>query len=524
MNRRGIIAATVLIGWGAGLALLFARELNPTAAARIAEVALRVVPITTYYMVERDGQHVGFASIEIDTVPRTLQVTEYLVIDGEAVGVPGTRVTDQTVARLSRGLALREFDFIRGTGADTTATHGEVTDSSLVVTRRGAASGLESDTVPIQLPAFPGAIAPTVALLLDEPRIGYETSLQGIDPVRGLPVRRNLRLAAESLFVVVDSAVADSSGRWFAVHRDTVRAWRVVSEGDGPPLDSWLDAQGLIVEALRPDGLRLRRTAFELAFENWRRANPARAVSARADGRIVAATWLAGGAPRPAAFIDTLRIRLGSDVPRDAASWFGGRARPGSTRLFARSPDGELRSRYRFPTTDRWQLAFRDALGRTPMLEIDNPAIAQRAVVLRGSEPDPLIVARRIVAWVHDSLTASVPATPRTAGGALVARGGDAREFALVATALARAAGIPARLVSGLLYHDGRFFTHAWSEVYIGRWLPVDAMLGQVPADAAHLGFVRDVVDVGPELVRALGRLRLEVIGVSAAPVTPVGK
>ena len=65
-----MVAISVLTAWAAGLALFLARELNPSAAARLAEVALRVVPMTTYYMVQDSGRHVGFASIAIDTVPQ----------------------------------------------------------------------------------------------------------------------------------------------------------------------------------------------------------------------------------------------------------------------------------------------------------------------------------------------------------------------------------------------------------------------------------------------------------------------
>lgn len=516
MTRRGIVAGSVLAAWGAGLALLLTRELRPSLDRRIAEVALRVVPVTSWYAVERDGRQVGFASIEIDTVPRTLQVTEYLVVDGDAVGAAVPRVTDRTEVRYSRGLVLRDFEHVRGVGPDSTVTTGRVADSTtLIVTRPGAAG---AERMPLSLPAFGGALGPAVAVLIDRPAAGREVALAGMDPERGATAPLSLRLVAESVFVVVDSAVADSSGRWFAVHRDTVRAWRIRSNGERPFVDAWVDAQGLVVESRRADGLRLRRTAFELAFENWRLASPDRAVSARADGRVVAASWLRAGAPRPAAAIDSLRIRLTGDLPAAASGWFGARPKNGTVRAFTAIPAARLRSRYSFPTTARWRQAFVHQLEAEPSLEVDHPAVARRAARLRGDEVDPLVVARRIVSWAHDSLAARTPAAPLTAAAAITAGGGDAREFALAVTALARAAGIPAQAVSGLLYHDGRFFTHAWSEVYVGRWVPVDGMLGQFPADAAHLALLRAAVDVGPEVARVLGRLPIEVVSVKLAP------
>lgn len=501
MSRRTVVAASVLVGWGAGLGLLFARELNPAPGKKLAEAALRIVPQATYYMVERDGRHVGFASIAIDTVPLALQVTEYLVTDSA-----GKRVTDQQVVRLSRGLTLLDFEATRTAGNDTAHLAGVVADSSIVFRR-----GPTVDTTALAMPAFAGAVLPAVAVLLDDPEVGASRSLNAIDVATGRSSTAGVRIDAESLFVVVDSAVADSSGRWFAVHRDTVRAWRLRAEAP-VSMDAWVDAQGLLVQATRPDGLVLRRTAFELAFENWRMSSPIAGVSARADDGIVTDTWLASGARRPDAIFDSLQVKLGAALPSEFATRYGRQWRPGNRITFARMAAARLQSRYTLPTSERWQKSFVRDLSPAPGIEADDPAIARRAARLATGETDPLVVARRIVHWVQDSLRADASASPLSASGAMERRAGDAREFALLTAAMARAAGIPARPVAGLLQHDGRFYLHAWTQVYIGRWIPVDAMLGQVPVDASHLEFMADAADIGPDLARILSRLPLSVV------------
>lgn len=508
MTRRGYVAVSVLAAWAVGLGVLFARELNPSPAARLAEVALRIVPTTTFYTVEQSGKQVGFASIAIDTVPRALQVIEYLVTEP----VPGTRLTDQVMVRLSRGLHLRDFESIRTIGSDSTRISGMVTDSTMVVV--GVST---TDTVPVASPSFAGIIGATVTLLLDDPRVGATSTLRTIDPATGAATMRETRVTAESLFVVVDSAVADSSGRWFAVHKDTVRAWRLQADSS-PALDVWIDAQGLVVEARRADGLRLRRTAFEIAFENWRLANPSRAVSARGNGSVISGTWLASGATRPSATIDTLQVRFGASIPGEFASRYGRGYRAGSRMTWTRMPAARLQARYALPTTDKWRTVFTRDLAPGPFIESDDPSIALRAARLAGTETDPTAIALRIVAWVNDSLKPDAAATPLTAAGALAARSGDAREFALLTSALLRAAGIPAHPVTGLLQHDGRFYQHAWTEVYLGRWVPVDAMLNQFPADASHLAFLPGAADPGPDLARILSRLDMTVVRAVGAP------
>jgi transglutaminase-like putative cysteine protease len=66
--------------------------------------------------------------------------------------------------------------------------------------------------------------------------------------------------------------------------------------------------------------------------------------------------------------------------------------------------------------------------------------------------------------------------------------------------------------VSGLIYLNGRFYYHAWAEVYLHDWIAVDPTFDQYPADAAHLrvapgGLARQI-----ELIPLIGRLKLEVL------------
>ncbi len=75
-----------------------------------------------------------------------------------------------------------------------------------------------------------------------------------------------------------------------------------------------------------------------------------------------------------------------------------------------------------------------------------------------------------------------------TAADVARARKGDCKEHAIYLAALARARGIPARVAIGMVYLNGAFGGHMWTEVYIdGRWIPLDATLGSGGIGAAHL-------------------------------------
>ena len=82
--------------------------------------------------------------------------------------------------------------------------------------------------------------------------------------------------------------------------------------------------------------------------------------------------------------------------------------------------------------------------------------------------------------------------------------------------ALARAAGVPTRVVFGLVYKAEprpRFAWHAWNEVAVtGGWLYVDATWGQVPADVGHIALVSGDFSRQAELLRVMGRLRLNIV------------
>jgi transglutaminase-like putative cysteine protease len=97
----------------------------------------------------------------------------------------------------------------------------------------------------------------------------------------------------------------------------------------------------------------------------------------------------------------------------------------------------------------------------------------------------------RLVAFVHRYIQGDYKTRPHSVLQLLEVRRGACTEYALLFTTLARAAGIPAREVTGLYYlgdDEKAFGPHAWSEVVLdGQWVPVDPAWGETELDAAHL-------------------------------------
>ncbi|HTE55237.1 MAG TPA: transglutaminase-like domain-containing protein [Kofleriaceae bacterium] len=137
------------------------------------------------------------------------------------------------------------------------------------------------------------------------------------------------------------------------------------------------------------------------------------------------------------------------------------------------------------------------AAERAPALESDgtadaaDPAVAAKAHALTAGATSREQAVARLVDWVFQNLAKNLSSNLTTASQVLARRTGDCTEHALLFVALARAAGIPAREVSGLVYMGDdlrRFGWHAWAEVDLGgRWVQVDPSWGEHVANATHL-------------------------------------
>jgi transglutaminase-like putative cysteine protease len=167
---------------------------------------------------------------------------------------------------------------------------------------------------------------------------------------------------------------------------------------------------------------------------------------------------------------------------------------------------------YRLPARDtaldRW-------LQPEPLIQSSDPRIAAQARLIVGGGRDgsnPARAAELLTHWVYANLRREVVASVPSAEQVLEARRGDCNAFATLYVAMARSAGLPARTVAGLIYLNGRFYYHAWPEVYLGDWVAVDPTFDQYPADAAHLRFAIGGLARQVELIPLLGRLTLEVL------------
>lgn len=511
MTRRGW-ATAVLLAWAGSLGWLLRRVAFQTTGARLAEAALRVAPGAAYYRLDVGRQQVGLASVTIDTLGSAIEVTDVLRLDVAALGtLHGTHAMSR--ATVSRALRLQsvvtQFDGDLGRFSARALVSG---DTLLTVT---LATGARSETtrVPLAHPIVLPSLVPLRLAFGGELRAGRSYTIAVFDPLLLAERSVTVRVGAESTLVVPDSAAYDSTAlAWIPVHFDTVRAFGIEQEAGGLRERAWIDAQGRVVRVEGPVGFTMERSAFEIAYENFRKRDTlrlARASAAPGPGDVITVTARAAGISLRADTVRELRVRLrGADVSRlDLAS---PRQRlAGDTLVVRADAPATLVARYRLPAR---QAGLRPYLAPAPLIPSDAPGIAREARRILGTERDPTRAARMLLDWVQGALarprdTALANALPLLGGGPR-----DCNDYVVLYVALARAAGLPARPTAGLIYRGHRFYYHAWAEVYLGDWVAVDPMLGELPADAAHLRFAVDGLARQAELVRLIGRLTLEVL------------
>ena len=498
MSRRGWVIA-ILTAWALSLGWLVKREVFRPTGARLAEAALAVPPGALFYRLDVGGQQMGYSSTTIDTLPSALRVETVFVLDVPALGKLH-RTTARSTTMLSRALRLQSVVASFDGDIGRFETHGRVLGDTVFSVAIVSGQDSQMTRIPLNGPVTLPALLPLRLAFGGELQSGRSYTARLFDPLLVTGRDVTARVSAETTLVVSDSADIDSTTMtWVPEHFDTVRAFRIDQEANGVTTHSWIDAQGRIVLTASEPGFSMERAAFEIVYENFKHRDTARvARSSTAPGAdaIVPLTALAAGvqaSPTPRQRLrlllnerDTVEIVQASAIQAGAAA-------------------------YRLPSQDtalaRW-------LAPEPLIQSHDPRIAAQGRLIIGRERSPGRVAELLTHWVSRSLQRATPIEPSapSAVKVLETRRGDCNEAATLFVALARGAGLPARTVAGLIYLNGRFYYHAWAEVFLSAWTAVDPTFDQLPADASRLPIVTGGLARQVELVPLIGRLQLEVL------------
>lgn len=146
-------------------------------------------------------------------------------------------------------------------------------------------------------------------------------------------------------------------------------------------------------------------------------------------------------------------------------------------------------------------------------IQCDNPEIIKEAKRIAGNEKSAIGRTKKFVNAVHQMLRKVATPSMPSAIDVLKTKEGDCNEHAVLFTALARASGIPAKIYVGLVNLEGdAYFYHAWCAVWLGKWVPVDPTFNQFPADVYHLKLKEGEISDWAEVLKVVGKLKIEVM------------
>jgi transglutaminase-like putative cysteine protease len=186
-----------------------------------------------------------------------------------------------------------------------------------------------------------------------------------------------------------------------------------------------------------------------------------------------------------------------------------------STKAFANQPSQ--------PVPQKLRQYLRSSL----YLDWKNPALKAAAQGIRVDSQNPWDLARALWKYANQTIsTKDLGVYFDTASKVLASRRGDCTEHAVLLAALARARGLPSRIVTGLVQVSGLagrgtvFGYHAWTEVWInGQWISLDAAMNQAPADVSHIALGVSALnssdpaaDTAGGLLQVIGNLEIEVL------------
>ncbi|MBE0460246.1 MAG: transglutaminase domain-containing protein [Candidatus Aminicenantes bacterium] len=164
-------------------------------------------------------------------------------------------------------------------------------------------------------------------------------------------------------------------------------------------------------------------------------------------------------------------------------------------------------------------------LKHTVYTQSNDSEIKSLANKIVKNEKNLLRILRKINAFVFECLSLNLEknikiglARPKEI---LSLKSGDCTEYAVLFASLARALGIPSRVVGGVVY-DGKYFAyHMWVQVWCKEWIDVDPAFQQIGVDATHIAFASS--DLSEKSITEMGLILTHFISKTNYHILKIG-
>jgi hypothetical protein len=478
------IGLAVVVFWCVMNVLLIKRQLwAPPPPLFVSATETLTEATQEWWGVYYQGEKIGFTSQSIEPNQNGYQLRDESLLRLNLLGTT-QRASTRLAMTVDKEWVLKDFDFELLSNDVRFQSRGKVIPGQLQLEIESAGHTSQQFIALTQPPYLAAALKPLVASQQLEP--GKEHFFTIFDPAT---------LADQITSVVIEAR------EHILVGDQKVPAIRLRQRFKGISVVSWIDGNGRTLKEESPGGFALRQEA------------PPQAKSF-ADSRAVPLDLIARASIAVGESIlqpqsrSKLRLRLSGVNVVDFAL-HGERQKFSEDVLRIEREQVSPSDTYKIPLKDR---RFGSFLNPTAFLQSDHPSIRDRAVQILGAETDAHRAVVRLKNWVYNEIDKQPTISIPNALQVLQTKKGDCNEHTVLFNALARAAGIPARTVVGLVYLRGAFYYHAWSEVWLGKWISLDSVLDQFPADVTHVKFIEGEIDRQLDMLKLIGNLRIEVL------------
>ncbi|OGQ50189.1 MAG: hypothetical protein A3I10_03115 [Deltaproteobacteria bacterium RIFCSPLOWO2_02_FULL_57_26] len=477
----------IVLFWCLMNVLLFRRQIwAPPPAVRLQTVSAITEPMEEWWGIYFRGEKIGYAAQSITPETDGYRVRDFSLLHLNLLGTTQTVKTRLEMAA-SSDWALKQFEFTLDSRDIRFKARGKVSPGKLALEVDSGGHQTQK-TVPMnQIPYLPAGLKPYIVTQNFEP--GKEHLFLTFDP--------------STLSQQITTVTVEGRER-ISIRGETHPAIRIRQRFRGVSVVSWVDARGRTLKEETPTGLALVKEPPEEA----QALSGTKSLSLDLISQTAVPLNTPITDPEQKKF---LKLKLSGFDP-NYFSLDGGRQRLSHDLLEVRREDLNRLSTYRIPIQGP---RFASYLQSTPFLQSDHPEI--RAVVQRvlKQETDALKAVARLREWVFSQLAKEPTVSIPNALEVLQTRRGDCNEHTVLFNAMARAAGIPAKTVVGIVYLRGAFYYHAWSEVWLGEWVSVDPVLNQFPADVTHIKFLEGEIDQQIDILQLIGKLKIALIEAS---------
>lgn len=486
LNLFKIASGLAIIGWALMMGALFKKTyISPLShkigwGERVGEELRLGESWMGIYLHDRK---IGYSVTSWEREGQDLRVVERTIMELMVMGQP-QKVNVSTNCLLDPALYLKSFRFHLSSEQVSFQAEGEIEEKRMRVRLSGIG---QREEIEIPLKQIPFLWSNLRFLFKNRDLFeGQRLQVSLFDPAT---------LNMENLLVQVEGRER------LRIGTHEVEALKLKQTFKGTTIHSWIGEGGEILKEESPLGFTLVKEEKEAAILRGRgkgRAEDLIALSAVPSNLKI---------PDPQA-VRILRIGLG-DFPRDGLDLEGGRQRLRGHSLEIRREALNFQAPhlpFRSPSLEPYLLP-------TPFIQSDHPEMRQMASSILRDERNSLAAARKLASWVFENIEKRPVLSIPSALEVLHRRVGDCNEHTILFVGLARAAGIPTKVNSGLVYAKDNFYYHAWAEVFVGQWIAIDPTLNQFPADATHIRLIEGGLERQAELVRLMGEVSLEILG-----------